>query len=198
MVLILLSSQLSRPLRLKEDRMTETLQEIQRVFGGRVETAEQKAAQERDKFMFTAQKVREAAEEKALGDAIRVVVTEKWAKFDLKDEFLFDSGSAELKEGSVPVFEMIAKNMVSKDNLIQVEGHTDDRPLLPGSRYKSNWELSMARAHAVIQRLQETGVDPRQLSGSGYGEHQPIADNKTPAGRAKNRRIEIKILRASE
>ncbi|MFA5140154.1 MAG: OmpA family protein [Elusimicrobiota bacterium] len=198
MFLVLLSYQLSRPMRLKEDRMTETLMEIQRVFGGKVETPEAKAAQEQDKFMFTAQKVREAAAEQDLGDAVKVVVTEKWAKFDLKDEFLFDSGSAELKGGSAPLFDMIAKNMVSKENIIQVEGHTDDRPLLPGSRYKSNWELSMARAYAVIQQLQASGVDPKQLSGSGYGEYQPIADNATAEGRAKNRRIEVKILRASE
>lgn len=198
MFLVLLAYQLSRPMRLKEDRMTETLREIQRVFGGKVETPEQKAAQESDKFAFAAQKVREAAEAEDMGDAVKVVVTEKWAKFDLKDEFLFDSGSSDLKTVSSPVFEMIAKNMVSKDNLIQVEGHTDDRPLLPGSRYRSNWELSMARAYAVIKQLQDMGVDPKQLSGSGYGEYQPIAENATAEGRAKNRRIEIKILRATQ
>jgi chemotaxis protein MotB len=145
-----------------------------------------------------AKKLEAAVLDKNLQKEIKVVVTEQWAKIDMQDTGLFDPGSAELKPDCFPILETIAKTMISKNNMVQVEGHTDNRPILRGCRYSSNWELSMARAYSVIRKLEESGIESKQLSGSGYGEHRPAADNSTPEGRAKNRRIEIKVLRASE
>jgi chemotaxis protein MotB len=79
---------------------------------------------------------------------------------------------------------------------IMVEGHTDDVQIAEQftGRYASNWELSSARAHAVVHYLIEKhGADPERLSAIGYGEHQPVADNSTPEGRAKNRRVVIAV-----
>ena len=72
-------------------------------------------------------------------------------------------------------------------------GHTDNRPLGRGTRFKSNWELSSARAYSVLQFFLGEGVAPEKLSAVGYGEYKPVQSNETPEGRAKNRRIEIEI-----
>jgi len=198
MFLVMLSYQLSTTLKTKRDKTTETIMEIQRVFGAPVDPKLAQRAKETDLFMMGAQKIKEVAQTKDLQNAVKVIVTEQWARIDMQDTGIFDSGSAELKPGCFPILETIAKSMISKDNLVQVEGHTDDRPLLPGSRYSNNWELSMARAYSVIRKLEESGIDPKQLSGSGYGQHRPVTDNATAEGRTKNRRIEIKVLRSVE
>jgi chemotaxis protein MotB len=79
--------------------------------------------------------------------------------------------------------------------VIRVEGHTDNVPA-SGSAFASNWELSSARALAVVRFLQEQGVDPTKLAAAGYGEFQPIGSNDTPEGRSLNRRIEIVLVNA--
>lgn len=82
------------------------------------------------------------------------------------------------------------------NHLIMVEGHTDDVPIAEQfkDRYASNWELSSARAHAVVHYLaMKHKADPARLSAIGYGEYRPAADNSTPEGRAKNRRVVIAV-----
>jgi len=79
--------------------------------------------------------------------------------------------------------------------LIRVEGHTDNVPV-HASTWTSNWDLSAARALAVVRVLQEKGVDPTRLAAAGYGEYQPIASNDTPEGKSLNRRIEIVLAAA--
>lgn len=75
-----------------------------------------------------------------------------------------------------------------------VEGHTDNVPIRSG-RYHTNWELSMARAYSVIQFMEQAGIEPRKLAGIGYGENRPASENTSAEGRAKNRRIEISLLK---
>ncbi len=82
-----------------------------------------------------------------------------------------------------------------KGKIIRVEGHTDDVPLNKGP-YKTNWELSVARALAVVKSLQDNGVDPALLSAAGFGEYHPIAPNDSPQNRSLNRRIEIVLAPA--
>jgi chemotaxis protein MotB len=77
---------------------------------------------------------------------------------------------------------------------IEVEGHTDNQPIAT-SQYPSNWQLSGARAGAVVQRLAGDGVDAKRMTLTGYSSEQPVESNKTPAGRAKNRRVEIILTR---
>src|SRR6185295_11432041 len=78
-----------------------------------------------------------------------------------------------------------------KGRMIRVEGHTDNVPVDRTGPFRSNWELSVARALAVVQQLQEHGVDPTKLSAAGYGEYQPIAQNDSAENKSLNRRIEI-------
>lgn len=111
----------------------------------------------------------------------------------LSDRTAFPSGSAELKEEIKPVLERLALALKKNHRAMRIEGHTDNIPL-KGSVYPSNWELSTARAASVLSLFIEKGLPPQLFSISGYGEYKPVADNDTPEGRAKNRRVEIIIL----
>jgi hypothetical protein len=78
-------------------------------------------------------------------------------------------------------------------NSVRVEGYTDDVPI-KNSRFRSNWDLSAARAGSLVHQLIEHGVDPLRLSLAGYGEYRPVADNASEHGRAKNRRVVLVVL----
>ncbi|MCA9406518.1 MAG: OmpA family protein [Candidatus Omnitrophica bacterium] len=111
-------------------------------------------------------------------------------------EILFDSGKADLREPSKVTLDKVSRvlNTTVKDLNIGIEGHTDDVPI-KHSGWKSNWELSTARALSVLHFFdKEKGISPERLSATGYGEYRPLVSNSTPEGRRKNRRVEIVIL----
>jgi chemotaxis protein MotB len=114
---------------------------------------------------------------------------------NLVDQVLFDSGQAEVKPAGQKVLKQVSDLLKTvTDKQIRIEGHTDNVPISVKlqSRYKTNWELSTARATAVVRYLiAQDGVDPRQLSAAGYADTQPVASNDTEKGRSANRRIEI-------
>jgi chemotaxis protein MotB len=115
----------------------------------------------------------------------------------MKDKILFSSGSAKLGKAGEDALKKVAEALAGlKGKIIRVEGHTDNVPTAKGP-YRTNWELSVARALAVVKFLQDNGVDPGMLSAAGYGEYHPIASNDTPENRSLNRRIEI-VLAAPE
>ena len=123
-------------------------------------------------------------------------------RFAFSSEVLFASGRAELtaagrKEISKvanilkDVTEEIPQNI---DWVLQVDGHTDDQPILPGSKFQNNWELSQARALSVVLYLMTSEqMPPRRLSANGFGEYQPINPANSRVARAQNRRIELKL-----
>jgi chemotaxis protein MotB len=113
---------------------------------------------------------------------------------NILDRVMFDSGEAILQPGGDSVLRKIAAILAGHPEIkIHVIGHTDNVPIR--GRFASNWELSAARALAAVHFLTEkAGVDPRRVGAVGYGEYRPIADNSTPEGRARNRRIAIAIL----
>ncbi len=117
---------------------------------------------------------------------------------NILDRILFDSGEAAVKPEGEKVLQQIATVLAQfPKRQINVVGHTDNIPIRAGSRgqYATNWELSTARATAALRMLSErAGVDPRRLAAVGYGEFHPLADNSTPEGRAKNRRIALVVL----
>jgi len=110
-------------------------------------------------------------------------------------EVLFDSGKAKIRDKAYNVLDKVTKVINEKvaDRNIAIEGHTDNEPI-KYSGWKSNWELSTARANAVLHYLEDKGVEPRRLRATGYGEYRPVTSNDTPEGRQKNRRVEIIIL----
>jgi chemotaxis protein MotB len=117
---------------------------------------------------------------------------------NILDHVLFDSGEAALKAEGQEILRRLAAVLAAHTNrAIHVIGHTDNVPIraTARSRFPSNWELSTARATAAVRFLHEqAGVNPKQLGALGYGEFHPVADNATPEGRAKNRRIAVVIL----
>ena len=113
----------------------------------------------------------------------------------MANDILFDSGKAKLKKNAYDVLDKIAAvlNETVPDRDVGVEGHTDTVPI-KHSGWKSNWELSSARATNVLHYLLGKSIKPQRLSAIGYGEYRPIDTNETKAGRARNRRVEIIIL----
>jgi len=115
-------------------------------------------------------------------------------RVDVVDELLFDSGEAELKPAGQAVLAKVG-NILEKteDRTIEVQGHTDNVPIVGAlaKKYPTNWELSAARAVNVARFLQQNGVEPARLSAAAHSEYRPRSANDSDDGRRKNRRIEI-------
>ncbi len=163
------------------------------------ETPEEKAkkaiAEERS-FQDLKKRIDKLAREAGLAEKVSTTVTPDGLKIRLiTDGVLFDSGSAVVKSGGRPTLEEIGRIIAQEaTHPVQVEGHTDDRPINT-AQYPSNWQLSGARAAAVVQQLTQSGVSPKRTSLAGYASQHPVAGNATPAGRAQNRRVEIILTR---
>jgi chemotaxis protein MotB len=112
----------------------------------------------------------------------------------LPTDILFDSGSAKLSEEGLAAITEVAKILATmKERQFQVGGHTDNVPIKTSS-YRNNWELAADRALGVAEAMIAAGVSGKSLSAASYGEFQPVATNKTPEGKAANRRIDIVIV----
>ena len=144
-----------------------------------------------------AEKIEEALAEQNLSGDIDVDFTSQYVELTLNGALLFDSGQAELKAESLPLMEKVGVILQKyAESTIEVEGHTDNVPIHT-SKFANNNELSSARALSVFDYLVEnTNLVPANIKHSGRGEYIPVADNSTPEGRAKNRRVEIKIYNA--
>ncbi len=125
---------------------------------------------------------------------VQVSSNELWLQIELKDSILFQSGDAAPSEQALAIFNEIAAILKPYNNPIQVEGYTDNIPI-NSPRYPTNWELSSARASAIVKVLASQGVSPERLAAVGYGEYQPVATNTTPDGRAQNRRVAIMVAK---
>lgn len=125
---------------------------------------------------------------------IDITFTSQYVQLTLKGSVLFDSGSASIKTDALPLIQKIGVILERyAQSTIEIEGHTDNVPI-NSARFESNDVLSSYRALAMFDYLVEnTSLDPANIKHSGRGEYIPVADNSTPEGRAKNRRIEIKI-----
>jgi chemotaxis protein MotB len=127
---------------------------------------------------------------------VNVQMLDKGLVITFVSEVLFDSGKADLIADSLNKLNKVAsvlKTTVSDLN-VGIEGHTDNVPI-KHSGWKSNWELSTARALSVLHYLEDQeDIDPKRLSATGYGEFHPVASNVNKDGRQKNRRVEIVIL----
>ena len=113
---------------------------------------------------------------------------------DVAEQLFFDSGRADLKDTGKAVLKKVGEALKGyEDKVIRLVGHTDNVPIKT-KVFPSNWELSVARATTVVRYLQEVGIPPDRMVASGRAEYQPIAENETPDGRKKNRRIEITLI----
>jgi chemotaxis protein MotB len=160
------------------------------------EEAAKQARAEEQSFQNLKKRIDRLAKEAGLAEKMSTTVTPDGLKIRLiTDGVLFDSGSAVVKSGGRPTLAEIG-HIIDHEGThpVQVEGHTDDRPIAT-SQYPSNWQLSGARAAAVVQQLNGAGVSGKRMSLAGYAAQHPVAGNATPGGRAKNRRVEIILTR---
>jgi chemotaxis protein MotB len=141
-----------------------------------------------------AEQIEQMVANTGIEEEIDIEFNSHYVLLTLNGAFLFDSGSAHIKEESLSLIDKVGL-IIEKysDRLIEIEGHTDNVPI-SNSQFKNNNELSTARALAVLEYfIDEKGVDPVKLKSSGRGEYVPVSDNSTAEGRARNRRVEVKI-----
>lgn len=130
-----------------------------------------------------------------LQDQVEVDFNANYVMITINGALLFDSGKATLTEEALTIVDNLANILADYDhNIIEIEGHTDNVPMSSGT-YENNDVLSMYRALYVAERIRDvTRLNPAYIKSAGRGEYVPIADNSTAEGRARNRRVEIKIF----
>lgn len=144
------------------------------------------------------EQIEETLRENEIADEIEISFTAQYVKLTMNGGLLFDSGSAELKEEAQELIDKVGLILERYgDGSIEIEGHTDNVPI-NSAQYPSNEELSSARALSVFYYLLDhTALSPVGMKHAGMGERVPIADNSTPEGRSRNRRVEILIYNPS-
>ena len=151
-----------------------------------------------DEMASTRRSIEASLKDQIESQQIKLENIEGKLKITFVDKILFNSGSAKVnQEGQKSLTSLAATLKQEPDQMIVVEGHTDDVQVGPSLRqvFPTNWELSTARATAVVRYLQEqAGVAPERLSAVGYSFYRPVASNDTEEGRAQNRRIEIILV----
>lgn len=154
---------------------------------------------QREKELQELQSTKELFEKRLQNEIKNKEVALKLGKEGLTLTFLaevfFDSGQAQLKPHAEEILDKVAAviNQRESDKNIGIQGYTDNQPIKYSS-WKSNWELSSARALSVLHYMEKEGVDSEMMSAIGYGEYRPVASNASKEGRQQNRRVEITII----
>ena len=177
---------------LEEDGATEAVEESEMDAEEAAKILEEQALKESENM---ARQIAKAAEEMGIQDLIEIDFNGQYVRITLNGALLFDSGSAELKSEALPLVDRLARIIDNyPTNTVEVEGHTDNVPIANNSRYEDNDVLSMYRALYVANRLRDVStISASHIYSSGRGAYYPLADNTTAEGRARNRRVEIKI-----
>ena len=193
-----------RNLQAQNDKLlSENNRFLDTIEGLKVELRQEKhAVQQKEREVSELDKTRMEIEsslkEQIAQKDIKLEEIEGKLKVTFVDKILFDSGSVMIKpKGQEVILKLADSFRDNKDQNIGVEGHTDDVQIGAAllDRFPTNWELSAARATAVVRFLQEKGyIAPERLTASGFGFYRPVATNETPEGREQNRRIEIILV----
>ena len=134
---------------------------------------------------------------RSMNSKVRTRMESRGLVISLGEGGFFDSGSDQLKPEGRELLDALAQRLVITENQIRIEGHTDNVPIRT-MRFPSNWELSTARATAIVSYLvHKFDFTPQRLSAAGYGEFCPLDANRTPKGRTRNRRVDIVVLNSS-
>lgn len=141
---------------------------------------------------MVAERLQEALGDHLQMDRVSLRRTERGVEVSIDSRLLFATGHVRVQPAYRPVLAQLAGVLGDTDHRIEVEGFTDNRPI-ETERFPSNWELSAARAAAVVRELSAGGVPPQNMAAVGYGPHRPVADNATAAGRARNRRVVLLV-----
>lgn len=152
----------------------------------------EKMRRERDSMAKTGAEVSNKLAPMIAEGKIQVIQTSRGIRIDIQDNLLFSAGSADLSTAANAIISEIVPLIKDNQRKIQVEGHTDNTPI-HNTTFFSNWELSAVRASSVVRLLSTLGISEQRLSATGLGASQPISENETESGRAKNRRVSIII-----
>lgn len=141
-----------------------------------------------------AEQMEKMLEEQRIGDQVEVDVNAQFVRITLNGALLFDSGQSQIREEALPLVDKLSLILENyNSSLIDIEGHTDNVPI-SNEKFENNDVLSAYRAFAVKNYvLGKTALEAGKINATGCGEYNPVADNGTPEGRARNRRVEIKI-----
>lgn len=155
------------------------------------ELIEQQGLEESEQM---AEQVEQKLVEYGIQNEVEVAFNAQYVLITLNGALLFDSGKSEVREDAIPILTKVSAILETyTENIIEIEGHTDNVPI-SNDKYENNDVLSMYRALSVADFVRaNTTLDPAIIKSSGRGEYLPVADNTTAEGRAKNRRVEIKI-----
>ena len=142
-----------------------------------------------------AEKIEAALEAGDVDNEVSLNYTSQFVQLTIQGSILFDSGKTDIKDDAIPVIDKVGQILETyAGGTIEIEVHTDNVPMSSGGKYANNDELSSGRALSIFYYLCEnTNLDPANIVHTGRGEYSPIADNSTDEGRARNRRVEIKI-----
>lgn len=149
----------------------------------------------RSDFEKAKAEVEKSLEKEMAGGGLSVGLESRGLVVTVLDRLLYDSGRAVLKASSLATLDKLVVILQSelRENMVYVEGHTDNDPIRM-SAWRSNWELSMARAAEVVHYFIETGqLNPKRLAATGYGEFHPVVENRSPETKSQNRRVEIVV-----
>jgi chemotaxis protein MotB len=158
--------------------------------------ASKAAKKEEQDFKALKRKIDQLVDREGLTGKVQTTVRKKGLVVELlTDNVFFDSGQAALKPPAVSLLDKLGDVLrAENEHPIVVEGHTDSQPI-SNAQYPSNWELSGARASAVIRAFVSDGVSRGRVSGALYGAEQPTASNATAEGRSRNRRVDVILTR---
>lgn len=157
---------------------------------------QQKKAQQEKELEQLLQKINQYIVDNKLESQVKAENTPKGVAVTLNDLFLFDLGKADLKPAAYPILDKLSSLFLEIHSKVSIEGHTDNIPLNAGSVYRDNWGLSQARSLSVLRYfIYNAKVDQKNLISTAYADTMPVVDNSTEANRAKNRRVEIVVLR---
>ncbi len=201
---------------INEDKYTSVVESIQNSFGVfnqnnhsnisqntyiPAEYNENEGMQDKKSKIIKSDEMKADMEEKLneyeIQDYVKIDSNEQYVSLTLGGSLLFDSGSSQIRKEALPVVEKVGEILERyKENVIEIEGHTDNVPVTKGSKYEDNNVLSMYRALAVADYLRDhTDLSDALIKSSGRGEYAPVTDNATEEGRALNRRVEFKIYK---
>lgn len=153
---------------------------------------EAQRAKAREKMKSMADEIRKVLDPLVKGGQVHVTEGVHGISVEINASVLFAPGDATLEGSAARALQAVAEVVAPADFPITIEGHTDTTPIRTAI-FPSNWELSAVRASSVVRLFVATGVDPRRLTAAGYGDQRPIADNSSPDGRARNRRVTILV-----
>jgi chemotaxis protein MotB len=159
----------------------------------RARRAAEAQRRQQEKMEIIARDVMAAFDPLLKNGQVRISQSNLGVRVEIDASLLFAPGQAVLQEESSRVLESVAQVLKNVDHAIQVEGHTDNIPIVT-EKFPSNWELSAVRASSVVRLLIDNGIEAVRLTAVGYGENRPLEPNDSEEGRKHNRRVTVMIL----